>query len=89
MKIHEKVSQVGLDVHRKFSIASLRDDSGKVLARERLEHLDRHVLRKRISHWPAGTPVVLEGTFGWGWMSDELVAMKMDPHLASSRKVAG
>src|SRR5208283_4845298 len=84
----QKVTQVGLDVHRKFSIASLRDDGGRVVARERLEHADRNGLRRRISCWPAATPVVLEGTFGWGWISDELLALQMEPHLASSRKVA-
>jgi transposase len=82
------VKQIGLDVHRNFSIASLRDEAGKVVARERLEHADRNGLREKISAWPTGTPVILEGTFGWGWMSDELSARQMDPHLASSRKIA-
>jgi len=88
MGMYDKVSQIGLDVHRKFSTVSLRDDSGKVVARERLDHIDRIKLRERISRWPAGTPVILEGTFGWGWLSDELLSLKMDPHLASSCKMA-
>ena len=33
--------------------------------------------------------MILEGTFGWGWMSDELLACRLQPHLASSGKVAG
>jgi len=89
MGTQRKVTQIGLDVHRKFSLASLQDGSSKVVARERLEHADRDLLRKRISSWPAATPVILEGTFGWGWISDELLALNMDPHLASSRKVSG
>jgi transposase len=32
--------------------------------------------------------VILEATFGWGWLSDELHLLNMQPHLASSRKVA-
>jgi transposase len=88
MGTRKNVTQIGLDVHRTFSIASLREGSCKVVARERLEHADRNELRKKMSNWPLGTPVVLEGTFGWGWMSDELSAGQMDPHLASSRKVA-
>jgi len=83
-----KVTQIGLDVHRKFSIAAARDASHKIVWRERLEHVDRNELRKRLSRWPAGTPVVLEGTFGWGWMSDEVKDAGLDPHLSSSRKVA-
>ena len=88
MNRYDTLTQVGLDVHRKFSTASLRDASGKILARERLEHMDRSKLRERISQWPAGTPVTLEATFGWGWLSDELLASNMRPHLASSNKVA-
>jgi transposase len=56
--------------------------------RQRLEHADRAGLRARLAQWPAGTPVILEGTFGWGWMADELSEAGHDPHLASSRKVA-
>ena len=36
-----------------------------------------------------GIPIVLEGTFGWGWLSDELSDAGLEPHLASSAKVAG
>src|SRR5258706_12064601 len=89
MKKQAKVTQIGLDVHRKFSIAAGRDASHKVLWRERLDHVDRNALSKQLSRWPGQTPVILEGTFGWGWMSDELSAAGLDPHLASSRKVAG
>ena len=32
--------------------------------------------------------MVLEGTFGWGWLSDELSAAGLEPHLAGSKKVA-
>lgn len=88
MDRYDNVTQVGLDVHRNFSIACLRECSGQIVARERLEHVDRNELRRRVAQWPVRTPVILEGTFGWGWMSDEMLALKMDPHLASGRKVA-
>ena len=45
-------------------------------------------MRAQLADWPSGSPVVLEATFGWGWMSDELTAAGLDPHLASSGKVA-
>ncbi len=60
------VAQVGLDVHRSFSRITERDALGKVVGRGRLDHRDRTRLRARIGEWPAGTPVVLESTFGWG-----------------------
>jgi hypothetical protein len=85
----QKVACVGLDCHRNFSSVTARDASMKVLWRKRLNHRDRQELHRELSSWPAGTPVILEGTFGWGWMSDELKAAKLQPHLSSSRKVAG
>ena len=88
MRKDTSVAQIGLDNHYRFSKATARDERGDVVWRERLEHADREQLRERLRHWPAGTPVVLEGTFGWGWMSDELQAAGLEPHLASSRKVA-
>jgi len=45
-------------------------------------------MQEKLKTWPAGTPVVLESTFGWGWISDALSAAGLDPHLANSRKVA-
>jgi len=78
---------VGLDSHRTFSTATARAADGKIVWRKRLEHADRRPLREELRTWPKGTPVVLEGTFGWGWMSDELSAAGLEPHLASSKLV--
>lgn len=88
MSTVQSLSRVGWDSHRKFSTTTLRDDSGKIVERRRLEHADRPALRKALALWPAGTHVVLEGTFGWGWICDELAAAGHRPHLASSRKLA-
>jgi transposase len=88
MRTESKITQVGLDNHKNFSRLTGRDSTGKIVFRQRLEHKDRRGLREDLRHLPEGTPVVLEGTFGWGWMSDELKACKLDPHLASSRKTA-
>jgi transposase len=89
MRIELKVTQAGLDNHRNFSRLTGRDASGKIVVRRRLEHKDRKALREDLRLLPARTPVVLEGTFGWGWMSDELKACGLEPHLSSSRKVSG
>jgi transposase len=83
-----RVSHVGLDCHRKFSLATARDRENRKVWRLRLEHKDREALRDCLVSWPAGTPVVLEGSFGWGWLSDELKDAGLEPHLASTRKLA-
>jgi transposase len=45
-------------------------------------------MRSILRSWPRGTPLVLEATFGWGWVADEAEAAGLEPHLASSRKLA-
>ncbi len=81
MRTNQKVAQIGCDCHRTFSTITARDENGRIVWRERLEHGDRVKLRKQLSSWPKGTPVILEGTFGWGWISDEMLAAGLDPHL--------
>jgi transposase len=88
MKNVGTIRQIGLDVHRKFSVASARGTDGRVVWRERLRHEDRGRLRQALAAWPKGVPVVMEATFGWGWLSDEVAAAGLEPHLASSTKVA-
>lgn len=79
---------VGLDVHRRFSTVTARNAEGKIAWRQRLRHEDRDDFRKRIEEWPPGIPVILESSFGWEWMCEELEQAGLEPCLASSRKVA-
>jgi len=51
MKARAKVSQIGLDCHRRFSKASARDSQGQMVWRKRLEHRDREVLRRELREW--------------------------------------
>jgi transposase len=76
-----------LDVHYKFSSVTLRDAAGRVVVREKLRHEDRAALRQQVSRWPRGTPVVLEASFGWGWLADEWRAAGLAPHLSNCYKV--
>lgn len=87
MRRSASVTHMGLDIHRNFSQVSACGQEGQLLWRARLEHADRTALRAELAKWPK-VPVVLEGSFGWGWISDELLAVGAQPHLSSSRKVA-
>lgn len=86
-KRYGSVAYGGMDVHRKFSNVTLRDAEGRVVVRERLDHLDRRKLRRHLGWWPKGTPLVLEASFGWPWVSDELAAAGHEPHLSNCYKV--
>lgn len=79
---------IGVDVHRVFRTVTARNAEGKIAWRQRLEHRDRDDLRTRLGTWPHGIPVILESSFGWEWMCEELEQAGLQPELASSRKVA-
>ncbi len=46
MRTDASVTQVGLDIHRKFSKVTARDGQGKIVWRQRLEHADRTRMRE-------------------------------------------
>ena len=83
----QRIACGGMDVHYNFSSVSWCDGSGRRVERERLEHADREVLRRQIADWPQDVPVVMEASFGWGWLSDELEAAGIDVHLSNCLKV--
>ena len=86
-KRYGSVAYGGMDVHRKFSNATLRDARGEVVSRERLDHVDRRKLREHVARWPKGTLLVMEASFGWPWLSDEVEAAGHEPRLSNCYKV--
>ena len=82
-----KVACAGMDVHYKFSSVTFRDADGCVVGRERLDHRDREGLRKRLRRWSTVAPIVLEASFGWGWLSDLMLEFGLKPQLSNCFKV--
>lgn len=75
---------VGWDLHRKFSQVSVMEiNAGKtsVVRRQRLEHADRAAMTAWLAELPPGTPVAMEGAFGWQWIADLLDDLGLEPHL--------
>lgn len=87
MKMKTNVAGGGMDVHYKFSKVTFRDGEGHLVGRERLDHPDRAKLREQLSRWPKGIPIVLEASFGWGWLSDLMEEAGLEPHLSNCYKV--
>jgi len=85
--VYSNVACSGMDVHYEFSKVTFRSEAGSVVRRERLDHRDRERLRERVSQWPKGLPVILEASFGWGWLSDLLEEAGLEPHLSNCYKV--
>lgn len=85
--VYANVASSGLDVHYRFSRATLRDANGHPVRRERLDHTDRKALREHLSRWPKGMDVVMEASFGWGWLSDLMREVGLNPRLSNCFKV--
>ena len=77
---------LGWDIHRKFSMVSVREMTAegelRVVERRRLDHDDPEKMQHWLSGQPTGTPVAMEAAFGWPWVADLLEAHGLDPHLA-------
>lgn len=85
--VYGSVEAVGMDVHYKFSTVTMRDACGKVVRRERLAHRDRPALRQVLGRWPAEAPIVLEASFGWGWLADVMEDLGLQPQLSNCYKL--
>jgi len=85
--VYEKVAAGGMDVHHKFSQVTMRNEQGKVVRRERLDHPDRKAMRERLSQWPKDVPFVMEASFGWGWVADLMKELGLNPVLSNCLKV--
>jgi len=85
--VYSSVTCGGMDVHYKFSNVTFRDKAGCVIRRERLDHRRRDQLLERLNRWPKGMPIVLEASFGWGWLSDLLSEAGLEPHLSNCYKL--
>lgn len=75
---------VGWDLHRKFSqvsVVTMDAEQVQVARRQRLEHADRAAMAAWLAKLPPGTPIAMEGAFGWQWVADLLAEMGLDPHL--------
>ena len=88
MKMLMNVAQIGLDSHRKFGSLTARNAEMKVVARMDLDYVNRQMLARQLGQFPPGVPVIVEGSFGWGWICDEVAAHGLSPHLASAGKVS-
>ena len=85
--MYTSVACGGMDVHYKFSNVTFRDQEGRIVRRERLMHNDRGRLKERLCRWPRGLPIVMEASFGWGWLSDLLDEAALDPQLSNCYKL--
>lgn len=80
------MNYVGLDLHKNFSQAVVVDQEGNVLSEKRLYN-DHYTLERFFAKLPKNTPVIMEATRNWYWISDLAEEMGLRPILAHPKKV--
>jgi transposase len=88
VKVLSNVAQSGLDSHKRFAQLTARDHQKNVVVRMKLDYTDREAMARQLSQLPPGSPVIMESSFGWGWVCDELAQVGLSPYLASAGKVS-
>jgi len=79
------MNYIAFDSHKRYTLASVSTDKGKILCEKRLEH-EHGVLHNFLSQWEAGTPVAVETIGNWYWIVDEIEQAGMAPRLVNARK---
>jgi transposase len=76
---------IALDAHKRYTLASVEQVSGKVVREVRVEHT-RGAIQDFLAKCDVGSPVAVEAMGSWYWIVDEIEAAGMVPHLVHPRK---
>jgi transposase len=76
---------VGVDYHKRFSVATQMDEKGKILRQVRLSN-DPGTLTRFVDHLPAGSKIALEATGSWYYFYELLENKCREIYLAHPLK---
>jgi len=76
---------VGVDYHKRFSVATQMDEKGKILQQVRLMN-DPETLTRFVSHLPVGSKIALEATGSWYYFYELLENQCREIYLAHPLK---
>lgn len=77
------MKNVALDAHKRYSLGSVEDAEGRILAERRVPHR-RGQIRKFLAGLEPGTPVAVETIGSWYWIVDEIEEAGMTPRLVNA-----
>lgn len=76
---------VGIDYHKRYSVATIMDEAGAILSQQRVNN-DPETLRQFAAQLPAGSTIALEATGSWYYFYEVLENTGIDIHLAHPLK---
>lgn len=75
---------IALDVHKRYSWATVEDQGGQVVCEQRIEH-GRGALGAFLSQCQRPAPVAVEAVGNWYWVVAEIEAAGFEPQLVNAR----
>lgn len=79
------MENIAFDSHKRYTLCSVEDSSGRRLEEVRIEH-ERGAIREYLSKFTKGSPVAVETIGNWYWIVDEIEDAGMRPHLVHAKK---
>lgn len=79
------MNYIAFDCHKRYTFASVENESGKVLRETRIEHR-QGAFAEFLSQCEPGSPVAIETVGNWYWIVYEVGAAGMLPKLVHARK---
>lgn len=82
----KKMNYIGMDVHKRFTYAVVKDEHGNELAKERFDNSKENFSSFLINFAPEQTKIVMESTGVWQYIYDILESMHYEVKLANPAK---
>ena len=76
---------IGCDAHKKYSVFTAIDETGKITPARRVEH-NRNSFRSFLETLPPSSPIAVESTGNWYWLIDEMEKAGHIPSLVHAGK---
>jgi len=78
-----KMNYIGMDIHKQFTFAVVKDEQGNKLAEDKFENSEDNFSKFLEIYYPEETKIVMESTCVWEYIYEILEAMKYDVRLAN------
>lgn len=77
------MNYIGMDIHKQFTFAVVKDETGNELAKEKFENSKENFCKFLEIYNPENTKIVMESTCIWEYIYEILEEMKYDVKLAN------
>lgn len=74
---------IGMDIHKKSTVAVVKDEQGTILAKEKFDNDERNFREFLMIYSPEETKIVIESTCVWEYVYEILEAQKYEVKLAN------